>query len=738
MGILPNLTGMAQRGTEAARREAPARPYLARKPAQTVRRTLHLFKCGRAILAQECIVDYGVKFGWSRAIRKSLNISVSWLVYLGCGLLVVLMLLLAVYSVHSLSSVRQTFDRVPGKVAVVDQANGHALQATVLEAAVLAFAASRNRVQENTMLSERRDRFAASGKALLELLSKNGYRDDLEAITERNRKLVDSIELMELRINNAREAQLLLSRGPEALRKSVGRLDLWLSGLTDAEAMFSRARLRPMTEKLMSTAARYAANREPAHKQAVMDAADQLGYLVREVKPMFDGTSRDDQRIPKNVLRDLAVMTDGIAQIEGTIAGYGESLRFFLKTKRTLDTHLTAIRDRAARDQSSVIARAHGISAQAETNGMLVALLILTVGAAVAIVLSGAVTRPIREMTQALTRLAGGELKTRMPGADRKDEIGEMARAAETFRETAVHQIELENQSRNSLAERERRAAELEERCLGFEASISTFVDALLQATDILETTARSLSEAAEKTRGEVSFIGTSSNDMAARVGNAEEAAGNAGSSFRTIVSQVEDSKDIAHRATGEAVRTNETIRSLATSAEAVDEVLNLIREIAEQTNLLALNATIEAARAGDAGRGFAVVAAEVKTLAHQTSEATGRIESQIGGMREAAREALVAIEGIGGTIDQMNGISLDIAGSIQDRGEDIQHLLEDLSSAADGARSMSTSTHEVAAEAAGTSAASEQVLALAEDLSKRAGRLAGEVRGFIDDVKAA
>lgn len=76
-------------------------------------------------------------------------------------------------------------------------------------------------------------------------------------------------------------------------------------------------------------------------------------------------------------------------------------------------------------------------------------------------------------------------------------------------------------------------------------------------------------------------------------------------------------------------------IRTLEENAEQVEKIIGLVGDIAAQTNLLALNASIEAARAGEHGKGFAVVAEEVRGLADESAKAVKGITSLIQSMQQ-------------------------------------------------------------------------------------------------------
>ena len=228
------------------------------------------------------------------------------------------------------------------------------------------------------------------------------------------------------------------------------------------------------------------------------------------------------------------------------------------------------------------------------------------------------------------------------------------------------------------------------------------------------------------------------SSQASTNVGTVASATEELTASIGSIAQQVTRSAEIAGKAADEARRTNTVVEGLASGTHKIGEVVTLIQNIASQTNLLALNATIEAARAGEHGRGFAVVASEVKALANQTAKATEEISAQVQSIQNATGDAVAAIQAIGTTIAEIDGISSEIAAAVDQQGAATREIAGSGQQAADGTRVVNTNIVSVsqASDQAGKDAT--KLLDAANGLSSQSDRLRAEVESFLRSLRAA
>ncbi len=350
------------------------------------------------------------------------------------------------------------------------------------------------------------------------------------------------------------------------------------------------------------------------------------------------------------------------------------------------------------------------------------------------------ISRPLTRVTDALDELARGNFAVELPGLERKDEIGGIARAVKAFGVEAERRAREENEAQ---AKQEQEAAALRKSDTirladQFETTVGEVIETLSSATAGLEASAGTLTATAQRSQELTLAVATASEQASANVHSVASATEALSSSIIEISGQVQQSARIANEAVDQARTTTDRIGELSKTATRIGDVVDLINTIAGQTNLLALNATIEAARAGDAGRGFAVVASEVKVLAEQTAKATGEIGKQITGIQTATQESVGAIQAISGTIEKLSGIASTIAAAVEEQGAATHEISGNVQQAARGTQQVSSNIADVQRGATETGSASTMVLSAVQALSSDANRLKLELGKFLASVRAA
>jgi methyl-accepting chemotaxis protein len=362
------------------------------------------------------------------------------------------------------------------------------------------------------------------------------------------------------------------------------------------------------------------------------------------------------------------------------------------------------------------------------------------VGLLIAFLIARGIIGPLSGLTAAMKELAGGNFGVVLPGLDRKDEVGDMAQAVETFKVKAGEKArdEAEAKIKQDQVAAQQRKKDMIKLADDFESAVGEIVETVSSASTELEASANTLTSTAERAQQLTTMVAAASEEASTNVQSVASATEELTSSVNEISRQVQESSRMAGDAVDQARKTNDRVGELSKAAARIGDVVELINTIAGQTNLLALNATIEAARAGEAGRGFAVVASEVKALAEQTAKATGEIGQQIAGIQAATQESVNAIKEISGTIEKLSEISSTIAAAVEEQGAATQEISRNVQQAAQGTQQVSSHITDVQRGASETGSASSQVLSAAQSLSGDSNRLKLEVGKFLNTVRAA
>ena len=227
------------------------------------------------------------------------------------------------------------------------------------------------------------------------------------------------------------------------------------------------------------------------------------------------------------------------------------------------------------------------------------------------------IMRPLRIISKQLLEL-DGDLTFRADYAEKKDEIGAIARGVNSFieklqnlivgsKETSEQMYEL---SQNIEKSSETAAVSLDRQ----KQSTDAFVESIFQLSQSASGMALNAEEVAKTTNDAAEVTNRGSEQVKIMIG-----------SMNNVTQRV----DTAVLKVG----------ALNEAAQQIKMILSVISSISEKTSLLALNAAIEAARAGDAGRGFAVVADEIRTLATRTKNSTVEISQVIGELQDSTSE---------------------------------------------------------------------------------------------------